>query len=166
MTLEQLPKWMQSLLLAFRLDLRASQDRQPRITAILLATIVALAGSLIADWLLVKLGTHVFPSTVGFAHFRFSDYSRLTVIGVLIACAAWPIATRLTSTPRAFFFRAAIVITIVLFAPDAYIWHSGSSGEAVFVLIWLHVAIAVITYNALVRLAPVPRGRHARHTAD
>ncbi|MGC2175572.1 MAG: hypothetical protein WA614_08935 [Acidimicrobiales bacterium] len=166
MTLEQLPKWMQSLLLAFRLDLKANHDRQPTITSILLATIVALVGSLVADWLLVKLGTRVFPSTVGFPHFRFSDYSKLTVIGVLIACAAWPIATRLTSTPRAFFFRAAIVITIVLFAPDAYIWHSGSSGEAVFVLIWLHVAIAIVTYNALVRLAPVPRGRHARHAAE
>jgi hypothetical protein len=166
MTLEQLPKWMQSLLLAFRLDLKANHDRQPTITSILLATIVALVGSLVADWLLVKLGTRVFPSTVGFSHFRFSDYSKLTVIGVLIACAAWPIATRLTSTPRAFFFRAAIVITIVLFAPDAYIWHSGSSGEAVFVLIWLHVAIAIVTYNALVRLAPVPRGRHARHAAE
>ncbi len=163
MTLEQFPKWLQSLLLAFRLDLKANQDRQPTIGSILFATIVALVGSLLADWLLVKLGTHVFPSTVGFAHFRFSDYAKLTVIGVLIACAAWPIATRLTSTPRAFFFRAAIVVTIVLFAPDAYIWHSGSSGKAVFVLIWLHVAIAIVTYNALVRLAPVPRGRHARH---
>ena len=50
------------------------------------------------------------------------------------------------------------MITIVLFAPDAYIWHSGSPGKAVFVLIWLHIAIAIVTYNALVRLAPVPRG--------
>jgi Family of unknown function (DUF6069) len=165
MTLEQFPKWLQSLLLAFRLDLNAKQDRQPSIVSILFASIVALAGSLAADYLLVKLGTHVFPSTVGFSHFRFSDYSKLTVIGVLIACAAWPVATRLTSTPRSFFFRAAIVITIVLFAPDAYIWHSGSSGEAVFVLIWMHIAIAIVTYNALVRLAAVPRGRHARHAA-
>jgi hypothetical protein len=158
MTLEQFPKWLQSLLLAFRLDLNAKQDRQPSIVSILFASIVALAGSLAADYLLVKLGTH-------FSHFRFSDYSKLTVIGVLIACAAWPVATRLTSTPRSFFFRAAIVITIVLFAPDAYIWHSGSSGEAVFVLIWMHIAIAIVTYNALVRLAAVPRGRHARHAA-
>jgi hypothetical protein len=162
-TLDQFPKWLQSLLLAFRLDLRANQSRQPAITAILLATIVALIGSLVADYLLVKLGTHVFPSTVGYPHFRFSDYSKLTVLGVLIACAAWPVATRLTSKPREFFFRAAIVITIVLFAPDFYIWHSGSPGKAVFVLIWLHLAIALVTYNALVRLAPVPHRRHARH---
>jgi hypothetical protein len=48
---------------------------------------VALAGSLLADWLLVKLGTHVFPSTRGFVHFQFSDYAKLTIIGVVIACA-------------------------------------------------------------------------------
>jgi hypothetical protein len=154
---------MQSLLLAFRLNLKADQNRQPATSSILLATIVSLVGSLVADYLLVKLGTHVFPSTVGYSHFRFSDYAKLTVVGVLIACAAWPVATRLTTTPREFFFRAAIVITIVLLAPDVYIWHGGSPLKAVFVLVWLHVAIAIVTYNALVRLAPVPRGRHARH---
>jgi hypothetical protein len=153
---------MQSLLRAFRLDLKADQSRQPGVAALLLATIVSLAGSLLADYLLVKLGTHAFPSTVGYTHFRFSDYAELTVIGVLIACAAWPVATRLTSTPRNFFFRAAILITIVLFAPDLYIWHGGSPFKAVFVLMWLHVAIAIVTYNALVHLAPVPRGRHTR----
>lgn len=162
MTLDQFPQPIQSLLLAFRLDLKANQQRQPGAAAILLATVVSLVGSLLADWLLVKLGTHVFPSTVGYTHFQFSDYSKLTIIGVLIACAAWPVATRLTSTPREFFFRAAIVITIVLFAPDLWIWHGGSPFKAVFVLIWLHVAIAIVTYNALVHLAPVPRGRHSR----
>lgn len=163
MTLDQFPRWIQSLLLAFRLDLKADQHRQPATSSILLATIVSLVGSLVADYLLVKLGTHVFPSTVGYSHFRFSDYAKLTVVGVLIACTAWPVATRLTTAPREFFFRAAIVITIVLFAPDLYIWHGGSPLKAAFVLIWLHVAIAIVTYNALVRLAPVPRGRHARH---
>jgi hypothetical protein len=162
-TLDQFPQPIQSLLLAFRLDLKANQQRQPSTAALLLATIVSLVGSLLADYLLVKLGVHIFPSTAGYTHFQFSDYSKLTVIGVLIACAAWPIATRLTSTPREFFFRAAIVITIVLFAPDLWIWHGGSPFKAVFVLIWLHVAIAIVTYNALVHLAPVPRGRHSRN---
>ena len=54
------------------------------------------------------------------------------------------------------------MITIVLFLPDLVIWHGGSPFKAVFVLIWLHVAIAIVTYNSLLRLAPVPRGRHAR----
>ncbi|MGA7834670.1 MAG: DUF6069 family protein [Acidimicrobiales bacterium] len=163
MTLDQFPTWLQALLSAARLDLKADSGRQPTGASLLVATVVALAGSLGADYLLVKLGTHVFPSTIDYSHFRFADYAKLTIVGVLIACAAWPVATHLTSRPREFFFRAAITVTIVLFAPDLYIWHGGSPGDAVFVLIWLHVAIALVTYNALVRLAPVPRGRHARH---
>jgi hypothetical protein len=130
---------------------------------LLLATVVSLVGSLVADWLLVKLGVHVFPSTRGFVHFQFSDYAKLTIIGVVIACAAWPLVTRLTSRPRRLFFQAAIAVTVVLLAPDAYIWHNGASGKAVFVLVWMHVAIAIITYNALVHLAPVGRARGPRH---
>jgi hypothetical protein len=161
-TLDQFPQIIQSLLRAFRLDLKADQHRQPAVGAILLATVVSLVGSLLADYLLVKIGTNVFPSTAGYTHFQFSDYSKLTIIGVLIACVAWPIATRLTSTPRAFFFRAAILVTLVLLLPDLYIWHGGSPFKAVFVLVWMHVAIAIVTYNALVHLAPVRRGQHAR----
>jgi hypothetical protein len=71
--------------------------------------------------------------------------------------------TRLTSQPRRLFLQAAIAITIVLLAPDAYIWHNGASGKAVFVLVWMHIAIAVVTYNALVHLAPVGHAHHPRH---
>ncbi|MGH3732089.1 MAG: hypothetical protein ACRDVC_01720 [Acidimicrobiales bacterium] len=133
-----------------------------------MASLVAMGGSLLADWLLVKLGTHVFPSTRGFVHFQFDDYARLTIIGVAIACAGWPLATTVTSQPRRLFLQAAFAITIVLLAPDAYIWHNGALGRAVFVLVWMHVTIAIVTYNALVRLARVgrarraQRGRHAR----
>ena len=51
-----------------------------------MATVASLVGSLAADAALVAIGTAVFPSTKGFVHFRFSDYARLTVIGVVIAC--------------------------------------------------------------------------------
>jgi hypothetical protein len=118
---------------------------------------VALTGSLLADWLLVRLGVHVFPATRDFAHFRFGDYAKLTIIGVVIACAGWPLCTAVTSQPRRLYLQAAIAITVVLLAPDAYIWHNGASAKAVFVLVWMHLAIAIITYNALVRIAPVAR---------
>ena len=39
--------------------------------------------------------------------------------------------------------------------PDVYIWHQGQPVQAVAVLMVMHVAIALITYNALVNLAPV-----------
>jgi hypothetical protein len=41
-------------------------------------------------------GPGCFPATWGYAHFQFSDYAKLTVIGVLIACAAWPVVTRIS----------------------------------------------------------------------
>jgi hypothetical protein len=158
---DQFPKSLQPLLRAFRIDYKPQSPPSP--LRLLIATVVSLVGSLLADWLLVKLGTHVFPSTRGFAHFQFSDYAKLTIIGVVIACAGWPLATRLTSQPRRLFLQAAIAITIVLLAPDAYIWHNGASGKAVFVLVWMHVAIAIITYNALVHLAPTGRSSRPRH---
>jgi hypothetical protein len=128
---------------------------------VFVATFVAIAGSVAVDALLVALGTRVFPSTLGYVHFRFFDYSSLTVVGVLVACVGWPIVTRLSSTPRWLFFRLAVLVSVVLFAPDAYLWYRGDSAKAIFVLVWMHVAIAVVTYYSLVKLAPVPRGRHA-----
>jgi hypothetical protein len=40
-------------------------------------------------------------------HLRFADHAKLTVIGVVIACAEWPIVTRVSSAPRWLFFRLA-----------------------------------------------------------
>src|ERR1700727_1782 len=103
----------------------APAHRQPSSLQIAVATAVSVAGSLAADALLVVIGQAVFPSTKGYAHFRFSDYSKLTVIGVLIACAAWPIVTRITSKPRWMFYRMAILVTLVLLLPDFYILYLG-----------------------------------------
>ena len=105
--------------------------------------------------LLVTIGQAVFPSTSGYVHFQFSDYAKLTVIGVIIACVAWPIVTRITSAPRWLFFRMAVLVTLVLWLPDLYILYRGAPIEAVAVLMAMHVAIALVTYNLLVRVAPV-----------
>ncbi len=81
---------------------------------------------------------------------------------MLIACAAWPIVTRISSAPRWLFFRLAIAVTVVLLAPDAWLLLQGGPPEAIFVLVLMHLAIAVITYNCLVHLARVRRLRRAR----
>lgn len=141
-----------------RIDL-APSHRQPSGVRVVVATIVSLAGSLIADAAIVAIGTRVFPSIKGYVHFRFSDYARLTVIGVLIACAGWPVVTRISSAPRWVFFRLAILVTLVLWVPDLYILHQGQPGKAVAVLMLMHLAIALVTYNALVRIAPVQPAR-------
>ena len=135
---------------------------QPSWARLLLATVVSLAGALAADALLVALGTRVFTSTKGYVHFQFSDYAKLTTIGVIIACVAWPIVTRVSSHPRWLFFRMAIVVTLVLFVPDLWIFLHGSPAKAVSVLLLMHVAIAVVTYNALVHIAPVGGRRTGR----
>jgi Family of unknown function (DUF6069) len=144
----------------------APTHRQPSAIRVVLATVVSLVGSVAVDAALVAIGEAVFPSTKGYVHFRFSDYSKLTIIGVVIACLAWPIVTRISSAPRWLFFRLAIAVTLVLFLPDLYVLKQGQPAKAVAILICMHLAIAVVTYNALVRLAPVRIGRRNRDTPD
>ena len=132
----------------------APQHRQPSAGRVLLATVASVAGSLAADAILVVIGKAVFPSTKGFAHFQFSDYAKLTVIGVVVACVAWPVVTRISSAPRWLFFRLAVLVTLVLLLPDLYILHMGEPAKGVAVLMVMHVTIALVTYNLLVHLAP------------
>jgi hypothetical protein len=138
----------------FHIDFHPSH-RQPSLARLGVATLVAIGGSLLADSILVYIGTTVFPSTQGYVHFQFHDFARLTIVGVIIACAAWPIVTRVTSAPRWVFFRLAILVTVVLLLPDFYILHQGQPAKAVSVLMCMHLAIAVVTYYSLVLIAPV-----------
>ena len=139
-----------------RVDL-APAHRQPSSLRVAIATVVSVAGSLAADAILVVIGQAIFPSTKGYVHFQFSDYGKLTVIGVLIACAAWPIVTRISSAPRWLFVRMAITVTLVLWLPDLWILHQGQPVQAVAVLMVMHLAIAVVTYNCLVHIAATRR---------
>jgi hypothetical protein len=149
---------MMRLLAAVKIDF-APKHPQPPPARVLLATIVALSGSLAADAALVAIGTRLFPSTAGYVHFRFSDYGKLTVIGVIIACVGWPIVTRISSHPRWVFVRTAIAVTLVLWLPDLYILVKGQPAKAVAVLMAMHLAIGIVTYNALVHIAPIRRER-------
>ena len=139
----------------------APSHRQPSGLRVAVALVLSVAGSLAADALLVALGEAVFPSTKGFGHFQFSDYAKLTVIGVIIACLAWPVVTRISSAPRWLFFRLAIVVTLVLWLPDLYILYLGEPARAVAVLMVMHLAIALVTYNCVVRIAPVRASRRS-----
>jgi hypothetical protein len=136
----------------------APRHHQPSTIRLLLATAVSLAGSLGVDAAIVAVGTAVFPSTKGYVHFQFHDYAKLTVIGVIIACIAWPIVTRISSAPRWLFFRLAILVTLILWLPDIFILAKGQPAKAVAVLMCMHLAIALVTYNALVHIAPVRHG--------
>ncbi len=137
-----------------RVDL-APAHRQPSALMVVVASVASLLGSLAADAALVAIGTALFPSTKGYVHFRFSDYSKLTIIGVVVACVAWPVVTRISSAPRWLYLRLAVLVTVVLLAPDAWILLNGAPAKAVIVLVAMHVAIALVTYNCMVRIAPV-----------
>jgi hypothetical protein len=152
---------LQKALDLVRLDFAPAHE-QPSGARLAVATVVALAASLLADALLVAIAQAALPATKGYEHFQFADYAKLTVIGVLIACVAWPVTTRITSAPRWMFLRMAVLVTLVLWLPDAWILIKGQPANAVAVLFVMHVAIALVTYSALVRLAPVRTpGRHA-----
>src|SRR5580704_7599333 len=51
--------------------------RGPQPVWFALACVVAVAGSLLADRVLVALATSAFPGLKGYGHFRFSDYGKL-----------------------------------------------------------------------------------------
>lgn len=141
--------------LADRLRLDWSHPHpRPASGAVLVALAVAVAGSLVADRLLVALGTHLFPSVTGYGHFGFSDYGTLTAIGVVVAGSAWPVVCRVSSEPRWLYLRLAVVVTVVLWIPDLYLLFDHQPGRAVGVLMAMHLAVAVVTYQAMVRLAP------------
>jgi hypothetical protein len=145
-----------SSLSAFRIDF-APEHKQPTASSVVMASLLSILGSLAVDAILVAVGTRIFPATRGYVHFQFSDYAKLTTLGVIIACIGWPVVTRISSAPRWVFLRMAIVVTAVLFLPDLYILAKGQPPKAVLVLMIMHLAIALVTYNALVHLAPAKR---------
>lgn len=144
------------LLQRFKIDLIALRSG-PKRGALVVASSVAVLGSIIADAVIVWLASTVFPSIAQYPHFQFFDYSRLTVIGVLIACAGWYIIPHFAIDARWLFSRIAILTTLVLFIPDMYILVFGAPFLAVLVLMSMHIAIAFVTYYALVLLAPPVR---------
>jgi hypothetical protein len=161
-----MPSSLGRLLGLLRVDFAPAYS-PPAAVSVLVATIAAVAGSLAADALLVVIGTSVFPATKGFGHFQFSDYGKLTVIGVLIACAAWPVVARISSAARWLFRWMAVAVTLVLWLPDLYILERGESPRGVAVLMVMHLAIALVTYNCLVRIAKLrpPTTVHGGHRA-
>jgi hypothetical protein len=140
---------------------RHPDHRPPLAWRVVAATVLAIVLSLAADAALVAVGTRIFPATRGYVHFQFGDYARLTVLGIVIAGAAWPVVARVSSAPRWLFVRLAVVVSAVLLLPDLYIWHQGQPIRAVAVLMCMHVAIGVITYVSLVRVAPTRPSRSA-----
>ncbi|MBN9153261.1 MAG: hypothetical protein J0I70_08320 [Microbacterium sp.] len=131
---------------------------QPGAVRCVLATLVAVVASVLACALIAAITTTLAPATAGYEHFRFSDYARLTVIGVILAGIAWPLVTLLSSRARRLYLWLAIAVTVVSFAPDLWILRQGQPAAGVAALIVMHIALFAITYPTLVFGAPQPRG--------
>ncbi len=60
----------------------------------------------------------------------------------------------------------AVLVTLVLWLPDLYILANGQPPKAVAVLMVMHLAIALVTYNCLMRIARVEPAEAARRPAS
>ncbi len=141
-----------------RIDFRPGYDR-PRLGRVIAAMVAAIIVSLVVDALLVVIAQAAFPSTKGYAHFQVHQYATLTVLGIIVASVAWLVVNRVSSDPHWLFLRLAVLVTVVLWLPDVYLLTQGQPGDAVAFLFLMHLAIALITYNLLVRLAPIGPAR-------
>jgi len=135
--------------------------RQPSVWRLGIAGVIAIIASLAADALVVAIGTHLFPGTAGYEHFRFDDYAKLTVIGVVIGAAGWPVLTRISSAPRWLYGWLTVLISLGLFLPDAWLLLRGQPLNEVAVLMVMHIAVAAVIYCSMVFVAPV-RGFRSR----
>ena len=147
------PRLIDRLFIHARIDLRPS-SAPPSLARLSAVTLLCVVGSLGADAGLVRLADALYPAIQNYSHFHPYDYGTLTVIGVLAACACWPLAVRISSAPRLLFFRVALVVTALLLVPDVWLLVGHEPVRGVLALIAMHFSIALITYNLLVRLAP------------
>ena len=120
-----------------------------------LASFLSIVGSLAANVGLVRIAITGSPSIKDYSHFRFIDFGSLTVLGVVGACVAWLVVSRISSSPRWFFVRLTIVATILLLFPDLWLITGHQPVRAVLTLMAMHIVMALLTYNILVRGAPV-----------
>ncbi|MGH9099108.1 MAG: DUF6069 family protein, partial [Acidimicrobiales bacterium] len=146
------PAWLERVRRAARLDLRPG--RPPSGIRWMLATLASVALALALDALAVHVATSEFPSTRHFSHFDFTDYGTLTVGGVLFGAVGWAAVSRLSSSAHWLLFRLAVIVSVVSWLPDVWILFEGETAKGVATLMVMHLVVAVVTYNLLVRVAP------------
>ena len=136
-----------------RLDFRPSAP-QPSIPLTALGMAVGVLLSVAVNMLIVHAAIRLSPGLAGYEHFRFFDYARLTVIGALIACAGWPVLTRVSSAPARVYVAIAALGTLVLWLPDIYIlFVLREPARAVATLMVMHVTVPFVSCAGMVAIA-------------
>jgi len=119
----------------------------------------AAAVSLAADVILATIGDAAFTVPAAFGKFSFGAYGLLTVLGVAAATATWGMVMRFSSRPKWLLTRLAALVTAIFWIPDfLLLGTAGNPAGPVIILMLMHLAIAIITYAALVTLAPARGG--------
>jgi len=123
------------------------------------AGLAAAAVSLAADIVLATVGRAAFTVPASFGKFSFGTYALLTVLGIAGATATWGAVTRLSSRPKWLLTRLAALVTALFLIPDFLLLGTPANPTGpVIILMLMHLAIAVITYTALITLAPAGNG--------
>ncbi len=128
----------------------------PPLARLAAAGAAAVAGSLLVTWALARAGLALFTVPAVFDKLRFATYAPLTVLGVVGAVIAWALVSRYSPSPVRLLGRLAVLVTVLLLVPDVLLLPQADepAGPVVMLMI-MHIAIAVVSYLALVRLAPV-----------
>jgi hypothetical protein len=134
-------------------DFRPS-TRQPSIILTVLGIAAGVLLSLLVNMLIVHLAVGFWPALADYEHFRLPDYGRLTVLGSLIACAGWPVLTRISSAPVRVYLLIAALGTLVLWLPDLYIlFVLHEPAHAVATLMVMHVAVPFVSCLTMIVVA-------------
>jgi hypothetical protein len=125
---------------------------------VMAAGLAAAALSLAAGVALAAIGRAAFTVPASFGEFAFGPYALVTVLGVAGATATWAALTRLSSRPAWLLTRLAALVTALFLIPDFLLLGTpGHPAGPVAILMLMHLAVAVVTYTALVTIAPVRR---------
>ena len=78
------------------------------------------------------------------------------MLGIVGATVTWGAVARLSSRPKWLLTRLALLVTAVFLIPDFLLLGTpGNPTGLVMILMLMHLAIAAVTYTALITLAPV-----------
>jgi hypothetical protein len=126
---------------------------------VLAAGLAAAAVSLAADVVLATIGQAAFTVPASFGKFGFGTYALPTMAGVAGATATWAAVTRLSSRPNRLLTRLAALVTAMFLIPDfLLVGTPGNPAGPVTILMLMRLATSLITYTALIKVAPVRRG--------
>ena len=129
----------------------------PRLARFVIAAIAAVVLSLLACAVVAAATVALVPALRTYEHLQVQDWAKLTVIGIVLASLGWPIAGLIWSRARLPFLVLTVLVTVASFVPDLWILRQGQPADGVLALAVMHVAVAVVTYPALVLIAPQRR---------